>query len=651
MKKILQISKYYYPYIGGVEQVARDVTNALAKEDVEQKIICFNEDVKDDSGNLICNRKKTCIDNVDGIEVIRCGYQIKIASQSISIPYIKQLKKMFKEFNPDIVIFHYPNPFVASIMLHYIPKTAHLFLYWHLDIVKQKILKKFFGIQNKKLIKRAEKVIGTSDKYLAESEYADYFKEKAEAIPLKVDEARVLITEKERKESDKIRQKYKDKIICFFVGRHVAYKGLQYLIDASRYLKSNIVVLIAGSGELTKDLKEQSKDDDKIHFLGRITDSELRMYMNACDIYCFPSITKNEAFGISLAEGMRFGKPAVTFTIPGSGVNFVSVSGETGIEVPNGNAKAYAEAIQKLAEDKELRDKLGKNAAQRAEKLFGEERFNKDVKRVICGEGKKECKGNMFNGYKRSLDKTKIPVCTILGVNIAAINMSWLVEYIKNNIKELKGDYICVSNVHTTVTAYKNIEYKYIQNSGIMSIPDGGPLSSVGHKRGYLEMSRTTGPSFMEKIFSISVENGWKHYFYGSTDDNLEEIKRVLSEKYPGIHIVGMYSPPFRPITEQENREIIKNINDSNADFVWVGLGAPKQEIWMAQHQGKISALMVGVGAGFDYISGRLKRAPKWMQDNNLEWFYRLKQEPFRLFNRYWNTNWKFIWLAYIRGK
>ena len=112
-----------------------------------------------------------------------------------------------------------------------------------------------------------------------------------------------------------------------------------------------------------------------------------------------------------------------------------------------------------------------------------------------------------------------------------------------------------------------------------------------------------------------------------------------------------MYSPPFRKLTEEEDGKIIEKINECNPDFVWIGLGAPKQEIWMSEHQGKINGLMIGVGAGFDYFAGNIKRAPEWMQKNNLEWFFRLLQDPKRLFGRYWHTNTKFIWHAIIRGK
>ena len=123
--------------------------------------------------------------------------------------------------------------------------------------------------------------------------------------------------------------------------------------------------------------------------------------------------------------------------------------------------------------------------------------------------------------YKRKVDKKRIPTCNIMGVNIAAINMEWLVDYLEKNISEIKGDYICVSNVHTTVTSFDDADYCAIQNGGLMAIPDGGPLSTVGQKRGHKNMERTTGPSLMGEIFEISAKKGYRHYFYGSKEETL----------------------------------------------------------------------------------------------------------------------------------
>ena len=248
-------------------------------------------------------------------------------------------------------------------------------------------------------------------------------------------------------------------------------------------------------------------------------------------------------------------------------------------------------------------------------------------------------------------DTSSIPKCNIMKVNIAAINMEVLINFVENNLSKLKNEYICVANVHTTVMAFEDDYYKEVQNSAVLAIPDGGPLASVGRKRGYFNMQRVTGPDFMNEILKISEEKGYKHYFYGSTKETLNKLKENLLKNYPKLQIVGLYSPPFRELTKEEDQEIINNINKSNADFIWVALGAPKQEIWMYNHKDKVNGLMVGVGAAFDFVAGNIKRAPKWMQKLNLEWFYRLLQEPKRLFKRYWHTNSRFIYHAMIRGR
>lgn len=248
------------------------------------------------------------------------------------------------------------------------------------------------------------------------------------------------------------------------------------------------------------------------------------------------------------------------------------------------------------------------------------------------------------------MNRKAIPTCEILGVRISLFSMKDTVQYIAEHIDALSGHYICVSNVHTTVMSYDNADYRAVQNGAVMALPDGGPLSAVARHRGFTEAERVAGPDLMDELFKLSAEKRYRHYFYGSRPQTLEELKKNLKKKYPGICIAGMYSPPFRDAEESEDQEDIRRINDADPDFVWVGLGAPKQEQWMAAHEGKVKGLMIGVGAGFDYFAGSLKRAPIWMQRCSLEWLYRLCQEPRRLIKRYAYTNLKFLRLI-VKGE
>ena len=232
---------------------------------------------------------------------------------------------------------------------------------------------------------------------------------------------------------------------------------------------------------------------------------------------------------------------------------------------------------------------------------------------------------------------------SILGTNINITDMEKTVRYMETHLEELRGHYICVSNVHTTVTAYRNPQYRAVQNGAAMNIPDGKPLSIVQRMGGEKDAGRVPGPDLMPELFALSEKKGYRHYFYGSTQETLDALKERLAEKYPEMTVAGMYSPPFRPMTEEEDREAVERINAAKPDFIWVGLGAPKQEKWMAAHDGRVCGLMLGVGAGFDFHAGTVKRAPKWMQEICMEWLYRIGQDPKRLLVRYLDTNFSFV--------
>lgn len=240
-----------------------------------------------------------------------------------------------------------------------------------------------------------------------------------------------------------------------------------------------------------------------------------------------------------------------------------------------------------------------------------------------------------------------ITTCCIMGVNIAVTDMPSTLALLERRLPQWRGEYICVSNVHTTVTAHEDDSYRAVQNGAVLALPDGGPLSRYSRAHGFPQAQRVTGPDLMREVLALSAQKGWRHYFYGSTPETLELLRAKLAERYPGVEVAGMFSPPFRPLTPQEDEQIVAQINAAQPDFVWVGLGAPKQERWMAHHQGRVSGLMIGVGAAFDYEAGNIRRAPMWMQRCSLEWLYRLLQDPRRLFKRYLVTNVKFLlWAA-----
>ncbi|MFA6755260.1 MAG: glycosyltransferase [Bacilli bacterium] len=370
--KVLQISKRYPPYIGGIETTCCDISSFLEstnKYDVE--VIAFN------------STKKDVKEIIDGVTVYRVGVQKIVASQPLAKNYGKILKKILVDFNPDIIHFHYPDPYAANYVLKYLKKLHYkgkFILHWHADIIKQKLLKQLFVKQNKDLLNRADIVIATSPSYLKDTDYLPYYKGNIEILPSCIGKERTILTEDIIKKSNEIKEEHKNKKICFFFGRHVEYKGLKYLIESNEYIdRDKVDIIIGGSGPLTDELKKQASKYNNIYFVGKLSEDDINSYLLACDIFTFPSITRNEAFGISLAEAMYFAKPTVTFTILGSGVNWVSINNETGLEAQNKNSKQYGEYIMKLVNDEELYNKLSKGAKERSEKLFSEKEFNENV--------------------------------------------------------------------------------------------------------------------------------------------------------------------------------------------------------------------------------------------------------------------------------
>lgn len=247
--------------------------------------------------------------------------------------------------------------------------------------------------------------------------------------------------------------------------------------------------------------------------------------------------------------------------------------------------------------------------------------------------------------------------CEVFGVHFMVSDVETAAFSILNELDKgtanrpagaLAGQYLCFSNVHTTVMAHDDLGYRGILNGSAYTFPDGKPIAEYQKSHGFVKAERVAGPDFMDAVFRATMDGRIGHYFYGSTPETIEKLERELRRKYPGIRIAGMVSPPFRPETEEEDAETIRRINASGAALIWIGLGAPKQEKWMAAHKGKLNGVMLGVGAGFNFYAGTVKRAPLWIQKIGLEWLYRLFQDPRRLANRYLVTNARYIWYLIV---
>ncbi len=206
-----------------------------------------------------------------------------------------------------------------------------------------------------------------------------------------------------------------------------------------------------------------------------------------------------------------------------------------------------------------------------------------------------------------------------------------------------ESHYVCICNVHSVVTTTLDPEFRMVINTADMSTPDGAPIAWALRRFGFRSQERINGPDLMWRYLSKAEQLGQVVFFYGSTEATMAKLIKKVADQFPGLRIGGWHSPPFRPPTAQEDEFVVDAINRSGANVVLIGLGCPKQEKWMAAHCGRINAVMIGVGAAFDYHSGTLKRAPLWWQRHGLEWLYRLCSEPRRLLKRYLITNTLFI--------
>jgi N-acetylglucosaminyldiphosphoundecaprenol N-acetyl-beta-D-mannosaminyltransferase len=234
----------------------------------------------------------------------------------------------------------------------------------------------------------------------------------------------------------------------------------------------------------------------------------------------------------------------------------------------------------------------------------------------------------------------------VLNASIDVITWPEALQAIHGWASRNESRYVCVCAVHSVVTATQDAEYERILNEADLATPDGAPVAWMLRRLGSSHQQRINGPDLMLKYCEQAASRGESVFLYGGTPETLPRLQSALRERFPALKIAGAISPPFRPLTAAEDAEVIATINASKAGTVWVGLGCPKQEKWMAAHRHRIQAVMIGVGAAFDYHAGTIKRAPSWMQNHGLEWLHRMASEPRRLTGRYLQTNSIFLFKA-----
>lgn len=354
-KKFTQVTKYYAPFCGGIEAVAKQISDEI------------NQSNDFDVEVLACaNDHKTSKDVIDGVPVNRCGVDFIFKANPISWRFIWELSRVKTD------ILHYQHPFIFAAIAHFIarPKYKKLTMTFCCDVVKQKYIMRVLNPIYEKFISLVDEIHILAPDMIESSETLSKFKEKTTLIPYSIDLAQYDTYDKAKVQA--IKDDFKDKKILLFVGRLIYYKGISVLIEAMKTVSDDAVAVVIGTGTLEEELKERVKEEnlsEKVVFKGFVPNEDLDAYYHACDVFLFPSITKAEAYGISQLEAMACGKPVINTWVH-TGVNYVSVDKETGLTVEPSNVEQLSEAINTLVEDEALIEKYGTAARKRVYDLF-----------------------------------------------------------------------------------------------------------------------------------------------------------------------------------------------------------------------------------------------------------------------------------------
>src|SRR5208282_2122896 len=239
------------------------------------------------------------------------------------------------------------------------------------------------------------------------------------------------------------------------------------------------------------------------------------------------------------------------------------------------------------------------------------------------------------SGFSMTIERVNV-----LGVGISVINLPSALTAIADAVCARRKGYICVTGVHGVMEAQADKAFRNILNGAFLCTPDGMPMVWAGRLSGHSRMSRVYGPDLMLEVCAWSEKNPCRHFFFGGAPGAAEALRDKLTARFPGLQVAGSFTPPFRALNAEEQRQLQEAVRAARPDILWVGLSTPKQEKFMAEFLPRLDVtLMVGVGAAFDFLSGRVKQAPRWMQRSGLEWFFRLCQEPRRLAKRYFKNN------------
>jgi len=354
--RVLQISKFYAPILGGIERVALELFNGMRDSGLHPHVLCSNH-------RLTSQREVSD----GGYEICRAGKWGTVLSTPLTPTMPQHLWRLTTQ--TDIVHLHMPNPMAAAAVWMVRPQVR-LVVHWHSDVVRQRKAMKIYEPLQRWVLDRADAIIATSEPYARSSAALAPWKHKTHVIPIGVSDERARVPAQRVRE---LRSRFPNKRVIFALGRMTYYKGFEVLIDAAKYLPEDCVVLIGGDGSLLqhhRQLVERSQLSEKVHMLGHIHGDDLLSHFEACDIFCLSSTVRSEAYGVVMVEAMMMAKPIVATNIEGSGVPWVNKHGLTGLNAPAGDSKALAASLRHLLNNESLRKRFGQAARLRYESEF-----------------------------------------------------------------------------------------------------------------------------------------------------------------------------------------------------------------------------------------------------------------------------------------
>ena len=440
----------------------------------------------------------------------------------------------------------------------------------------------------------------------------------------------------------------KENCVLITVNRLAADKGVDKIILAMAQIvprNPQVKLIIIGSGyqekEIAQLIQRHNLSQHVIH-IKNIDEKKLYSFYKISDIFiCAFSYPGSS---MSTLEAMASGLAVIT-----TAQSWLVREDANGLFLDSNSPEIIARAVVWLIKEDRFRErgKLSQEIVQQYTWSSIAQRAIKEYERLLVNSPRMDSfvvseTESFPHGHKIVARSAYFDVC---GVPVSAINLQEACRQIDEWIKKKEQRYICIAPVATIVDVQGNEDYRQVVTRADMITPDGMPLVWIGRLKGKRHVGRTYGPDLLEALCKEGETKGYRHYFYGGTRETSERLEINLKRRFPDIQIAGRYVPGQMSIHFLEKEEILKGIDQSGADILWIGLGSPKQDFWMAEHRNRLNVpVMIGVGAAFDFLAGTKPQAPRWIRQLGLEWFYRFCSEPRRLWKRYLIGNSQFIY-------